>query len=136
MNVSVIGDYTMTYRATDNAGYTGEAVRTVTVVAAQPLAAPSNLTALVENIGRGRNKTKTVTLTWTDNSTAENAFVIERCEETGKGRNKTCMFGDYAPADADMTTFTDTDVAGKYHYRVKEHDGAQGYSASSNEVKI
>jgi hypothetical protein len=137
VNTAVAGDYTVTYRATDKAGNVGAAVRTVTVVAALPLLAPSNLTALVENIGRGRNKTKNVTLTWTDNSSNELGFYIERCEETGKGRNKTCNFDNsvFASVGVGVTTYPDTDVAGKFHYRVKAYN-AQDSSAYSNEVKI
>ena len=136
LNTSVVGDYTVTYRATDSAGNVGQATRTVTVVATQPLAAPSDLTASLQTSGKGRNKTMTVTLTWTDNSTGETGFVIERCEETGKGRNKICVFGDYESVSADTTTFNDVGVAGKFHYRVKAHDDASNYSDPSNEVNI
>lgn len=41
----------------------------------------------------------------------------------------------YASVGANITTFTDIGVAGRFHYRVKAYN-AQGDSLYSNEVKI
>jgi len=137
IDTNVAGDYTVTYRATDNAGNVDQAARTVTVVTAPSLAAPSDLTASVQTSGKGRIKIKTVTLTWTDNSANEAGFDIERCEEAGKGRDKTCIFsGDVlASVGADTETHKDDAGSGTFRYRVKARN-AQGSSAYSNEVKI
>ena len=100
-------------------------------------AAPTNLTASVETTGKGKDKVVTgVTLNWTDNADNEDEFVIERCEETGKGKNKTCVFAGIATVGADVTTFFDNSPgSGTLKYRVKASN-ATGDSAYSNEVKI
>ena len=101
---------------------------------------PSNLTATVTRSGKGKNATKSVTLNWTDNSTGsqnEDSFQVERCEEIGPKKNKTCAFSDYhSPVSQDVTSFSDPEtLSGTYKYRVRAVKGTQE-TASSNEVKI
>jgi hypothetical protein len=132
-----IGTTIVTWTATDASGNSASDTQNVIVEApvAQPPAAPSNLTASVENNGRGRDKTKIATLNWTDNSGNETSFIIERCEETGKGKNKTCIFAPYDSVGANVTTYTDVPVSGNFKYRVKAGN-ENGHSAYTNEVKI
>jgi hypothetical protein len=98
-------------------------------------AAPSNLTATVANSGRGKTKTITVTLNWKDNSGNETSFIIERCQETGKGKNKSCVFAPYVSVGANVNTYIDSQVSGVFKYRVKANN-ANGNSTYTNEVKI
>ena len=102
----------------------------------RPTICPSGLTASVESTGRGKKKVVTgVTLSWTDNATNEDDFVIERCQETGKGRNKACNFAEIATVGEDITSFSDSPGSGTYKYRIKARN-ATGHSAYSNTVKI
>lgn len=66
-------------------------------------------------------------LTWTDNSANELAFAIERAEgEAGE-------FAEVARVDADVTTYSDTDLKPStlYRYRVRAGNNA-GWSEYSN----
>ena len=128
----------MTLTVTDNDGDSDSVNLSVTVTAPSlPPAAPTNLTASVESTGNGKKKVViSVQLDWSDNSNNEDDFVIERCEETGKGRNKTCNFADYATVGANNSSFTDDSPgSGTIKYRVKARN-AQGDSAYTNVVKI
>ncbi len=101
--------------------------------------APSNLTASVSTSGSRKNAIKTVNLTWADNSNGvdnEDIFIIERCQETGKGNSKTCVFGQYATVGSDVNSFSESTNSSTYMYRVKAHRGSDNDTAYSNEVKI
>ena len=99
------------------------------------LPAPTNLTASVTTSGKGKNATKSVNLNWQDNSSNEDQFVLERCQETGKGNNKTCTFGVLATVGANVTNFADNPGSGTFKYRIKASNTASD-SSYSNEVKI
>jgi hypothetical protein len=99
-------------------------------------AAPTNLTASVQSSGKGKKRVVTgIALNWTDNAGNEDVFVIERCEETGRGRSKSCEFTEIATAGANSTSFSDSPGSGTYQYRVKARN-TDGDSAYSNIVKI
>ena len=101
--------------------------------------APSNLTASVSTSGKGKKATKNVSLNWADNSNGvdnEDIFVIERCLESGKGKNKACNFSQHATRGQDVTTFSESPGSGTYKYRVKARRGSGDDTAYSNEVKI
>ena len=99
--------------------------------------APTDLTAAVTREGRGKNATKSVTLFWADNTSEEDSFVIERCQETGSKKNKACNFAPYATVGADVTTYVDPEtLTGTYKYRVQAHKSTGETTAYSNEVKI
>jgi len=99
--------------------------------------APSDLTAAVTREGRGKNATKTVTLFWTDNSSEEDNFVIERCEETGSKKNKTCSFAEHSTVGPGITTYDDPEtLSGTYRYRVKASKSTGETTSPTNEVKI
>ncbi|MEQ1758998.1 MAG: fibronectin type III domain-containing protein, partial [Vicinamibacterales bacterium] len=88
-----------------------------------PMAAP---TALVATSPSGTE----VLLTWTDNSTNETTFHIERSLNGGP-------FVEVATLGTDATGYTDGEVVGgtPYAYRVRAN-GAFGFSAYSNEVSV
>jgi titin len=87
-----------------------------------PLNAPSNLTATVLSYSQ-------IKLTWTDNSSDEQYFHIER--KTGASGTYSYLTDVYANA----TTYTDTSALHntEYYYRVRAYNGG-GYSAYSNEA--
>lgn len=129
-----VGTNSWTVEVSDGNGGSDTTVVTITVAAPVPQA-PSGLTATVQTSGKGKNKTKDVTLNWNDNSNNEEDFVIERCQETGKGRNKVCYFSVLGGVAANLTTFSDSPGSGTFKYRVKASNG-NGDSGYSNEVKI
>jgi titin len=92
-------------------------VASATTRAAPP--APSNLVATAFSSSR-------IDLSWTDNSTYESGFKIERSSD---GVN----FVEIGTRAANFTTFFNTGLAADtaYHYRVRAYDGAN-YSAYSN----
>ena len=87
--------------------------------------APSNLT------GTATSSTS-IGLSWTDNSSDETVFKIERC--TG---NNCTNFGEIAQVGANVTSYPDTGLAKNtwYRYRVRASNG-NGDSAYSNTVTI
>jgi hypothetical protein len=87
----------------------------------QPPNAPSNLQASVISTTR-------IDLSWTDNSTDEDGFKIER--KIGAG-----AFAPLQTLGANVTSFSDTTVSASttYTYRVRSFNAAGGDSAWSNE---
>jgi titin len=90
-----------------------------------PPNAPSGLTATPSPLS---DQPPTVTLNWTDNSTNETGFAIER-------RNGAGVFVQIATVGANVTAFLDTTVQPKttYTYRVRAFNVA-GFSLYSNEA--
>jgi len=132
------GTYTVSLTVTDNGGASASTSKTLTVAANPnaPPAAPSDLTAAVQTVGRGSSRTLVVTLAWTDNSSNESGFVLERCTQTGKGKNSTCTYSTLDDTlGPNTTSYMDTTANGSYKYRVRAHNG-NGSSAYSNEVSI
>jgi glucose/arabinose dehydrogenase len=115
------GSYTFRVRASGSptdSGYSNTASATVTDP--PPPAAPSNLVA-----GDGVNQS---VLTWTDTSSTETGFEIERKLQ---GELDT-SYAQVGTTSANVATFTNTSVpAGVYTYRVKATNGS-GDSAPSN----
>ncbi len=121
------------FNAGGNSNYSNEAQATTLDAPAEPPAAPSNLTATSVTTGKGKNKVLvSVDLAWQDNSNNEDQFVIERCIETGKGRNRTCNFAELATVAANTVAYSDEAVTrgNTYRYRVKARNtgGDSGYS--------
>ena len=103
---------------TDNGGATGSSNVTITVNPAPTLNAPSNLTATVSS--------KTVTLHWTDNSTNEDGFYIERAVNT-----KNPSFSRVGQAGANVTTYSETVSSGSYLYRAQAFNATMVSAYSS-----
>jgi Bacterial Ig-like domain/Calcineurin-like phosphoesterase/Fibronectin type III domain len=129
-------DYSTTYTATVKGGANGvkdtagnplsaDEVWTFTTQAAA-LSAPSNLSATRS----GSPTNQRIDLSWTDNSSSEAGFVIER----SKDNNFTTVDQTYTPS-ANSTSYHDsTNLLGKttYYYRVFAVDSTGTRSAQSN----
>lgn len=101
-----------------------------------PPAAPTNLSADVVKVGKGKRATiVSIDLQWLDQANNEDGFIIERCLEQGKGKRKTCVFSEIDRINAnDVTNYSDTSFPdGSLQYRVKAFNQA-GESGSSNVV--
>lgn len=90
------------------------------------LAAPAAPTALT-----AASRRRVVTLTWTDNSTNETAFLIERSASPGDG------FVQIAETGSNVNVFDDTTASRKttYYYRVRAANGA-ARSAYTNVASV
>jgi serine protease len=115
--------YTYRVRATNGggpSGYSNEASATTDATPQAP-AAPSNLSATAA----GQTQ---INLAWTDNSTNEEGFKIERCAGAG------CSdFAQIAAVGANVTTYNNTGLTSgaSYSYRVRANNGG-GDSEYSN----
>ena len=101
--------------------------------------APSDMSASLNKTGRGNTASINVSLNWVDNSSGadnEDSFIIERCEETGNGRTKTCNFSEHATISRDITFYEEIPGSGTFKYRVKARRGAGDDTGYSNEVEI
>jgi len=115
---SVAGTFTATLTVTDTQGATGTATVGITVsTAPAPPAAPSNATASVSG--------RTVTVRWTDRSSNETGFYVERAAKA-----KNAVFTRVGQAGADATALVETVTANTWIYRVQAFNanGASGYS--------
>ena len=117
------GTFTATLKVTDNAGATATKSLTITASAPALPAAPTNLTATA-----GANRL--VTLRWTDASSNETGFSIERAVKA-----KTLSFTAVGTVGANVTTFSQTVTAGQWVYRVRAFN-ANGNSAYSNQATL
>jgi len=115
----------------DNGGSSGTTV-----------AAPSNLSGSKIVSGKGKKATiSSIDLSWSDNSDNEDGFSIERCVETGKGKNKTCPFTVLTTVGANSSSYSDpVGASGTYRYRVRAfgtdtETGNTVYSSYSNTVE-
>lgn len=107
----------------------GLALAAALITAPASHAAPSGPSNLIASVDRDFR----VTLTWTDNSTAENGFVIERCT----GYFVCGSYGEVGNVGANVTTFTDgfEVYSGAMNYRVRAYD-ASGWSAPTASVAV
>ena len=116
------GTYTAHLTVTDDDGATASTIVTITVTAPTP-AAPASLTATATT-------TSQVNLAWTDNSSNEDGFKIERCS----GNNCT-NFAQVATVGTNVRTYSNTGLAKNtfYTYRVRAYNsfGNSGYSNTS-----
>ena len=121
---STAGTYTARLTVTDNQGATGTTITSITVNAAP--AAPSAPTNLSASVGAGR----VVTLRWTDTSTNETAFTIERAPKA-----RTLVFAAVGSVGANTTTWQQTVAAGQWVFRVRASN-AIGNSPYSNTATV
>ena len=116
------GTYSARLTVTDNQGATHATTLTI-VVSPGPTApaAPSNLAA---SVGSGR----LVTLNWTDTASNETGFHVERAAKA-----KTLQFSRIATLGANVRTYSRTETAGTWVYRVQAYNdvGASAYSNSA-----
>ena len=117
------GTFIATLKVTDNAGATATKSLTITASAPAPPAAPTNLTATA-----GANRL--VALRWTDASSNETGFSIERAVKA-----KTLSFTAVGSVGANVSTFSQTVTAGQWVYRVRAFN-ANGNSAYSNQATL
>jgi len=121
----------------DNLGATDNASIAITVNADPngPPAAPTNLSANKTVSGKRRNKTIKVDLNWQDNTQNESDFVLERCQQLGKRKNRICTYGVLATLAQNAASYTETLSSGTYQYRLKAIN-TYGSSSYSNIVKV
>jgi PKD repeat protein len=119
------GAYTATLTVTDNRGSTASASVGVTATAdPNAIAAPSGLTASVSRTG-------VVTLRWTDNSSNEQGFAIERAAQGSTS------FAQVGQVGTNVSTFAQATPSGRYVFRVRAFNTtAGGVSAYSNQVSV
>jgi subtilisin family serine protease len=120
------GNHNITAKVTNSGGVSDTSTITVSIVNPNLPAAPSNLAATVN----GSN----VILTWTDNSSNESGFRLER-KKSGGG-SWTTINSSIGPATGTGSTVTYTDSPGKgnWQYRVSAFNTTYGTSAPSNVV--
>jgi hypothetical protein len=94
------------------------------------LAAPSNLTA----VRSGSLRKQRIALSWTDNSSSEARFVIERSTTSSFSSGTTKTF----TVPANTTSYTDGALQRRttYYYRVFAEDSTSTRSAPSNVVSV
>jgi len=110
---------------TDDRGATASATAAITATTdPNVIAAPSGLTASVSRTG-------VVTLRWTDSSTNEQGFSIERAPQGSTS------FGQVGQVGANVTTFAQATPGGRYVFRVRAFNSTTGrVSAYSNQVSV
>lgn len=109
-----------------NSGYSNVAVAT-TPAPPPPPSAPTNLSANAVS-------TSQINLSWQDNSSDENAFIVERC--TGAGCTN---FNALATVSPNTTTYTDVGLSSNtmYRYRVSAYNvWGRSYSAVSEATTL
>ena len=118
------GTYTATLTVTDNGGATGSTQVTIqATVDPNILNAPGNLT--------GSASSRTVTLRWSDNSTNEEGFYIERAPKS------TGMFARVGQVGTNTVSFSEKLARATYLYRVQAFNLTTGrVSPYSNQVQV
>jgi hypothetical protein len=110
----------MAYNSGGNSSYSSEANATTSAAAAP--AAPSGLSATAASSSQ-------IDLSWTDNSSNETGFKIER--KTGSGGT----YAQIATVSADVTSYSSTGLTASttYYYRIRAYN-SNGNSSYSNEA--
>ncbi len=118
------GTYTAQVTVKDNSGATASATANVTAtIDPNAIAAPANL--------RGSGTRGAATLTWTDKSTNESGFHIERA---AGGSSAYTVVG---TVGANVSGFSQSVARGTYNYRVQAFNQSTGrVSAYSNVVSV
>jgi uncharacterized repeat protein (TIGR03803 family)/VCBS repeat-containing protein len=123
-NSGTTGTDTFTFTAHDGT-VTSNAAAIMVTITGLPVA-PSNLTATVQYSGSGKNKSvQGVKLNWTDNSSDEILFRIQRCQVTVKNNTVTCTYPSTSSmtATANANSYDDSLTrSGTYRYRVRSEN--------------
>ncbi|MEA3372415.1 MAG: PKD domain-containing protein [Campylobacterota bacterium] len=118
------GDFTITLTVTDNGGETGSATAAISAIDPNSLNAPTGLVASVDG--------STVNLSWSDNSSSEEFFIIQRAEKIRGKYN----FADIESTNTNVSTFSNSGLElGTYKYRVYAKKG-EITSEYSNEILV
>jgi PKD repeat protein len=119
------GTWVATLTVTDDRGATGKATVSITATTdPNVIAAPTGLAGSVSRTG-------VVTLTWTDNSTNETGFSIERAPAG------TTSFAVVGSVGANGKTFSQSSPSGRWAYRVRAVNSTTGKTSGySNTVTI
>jgi|GEM_PF-1587001 len=106
-----------------NDGLLNSTAVTRALIVKSPVETPTNLTAAIVS--------NAVKLSWTDNSSSEDGFIIERSE----GNNT--LYSELTRAGSNTVTYSDANIVNgkKYYYRIAAYDGTLT-SDYSNEVNI
>lgn len=120
------GNFNASLTVTDNMGASSSDYTAITVYPdPNVIKAPTNLSGSV-------SKT-TVTLRWTDNSTNEEGFYIER----GIKIKATTNYQPVGHVGSNVTTYTETVASGTYYYRVQAYNLTTGkVSGYSNAIQV
>jgi hypothetical protein len=125
-----VSAYNATTSGTSSPSNAATATTSPSVVVVSVPAAPSNLNAATVS-GMG------IKLTWTDNSTNETGFAIERASYNKNGRLGS--WSQIATVGAGVTSYNDTSVNSRtsYDYRIRSYNSA-GYSSYvyANQSKV
>ncbi len=123
------GVFIATLTVTDDEGAQDSATVSITATDPNVINAPSNLTATLSG--------KTVTLRWSDNSSNDTGFYVERAPKTGKGAGIYTRIGTVTVYTANPITSTDQPGSGSYNYRVQAFNSATGrVSGYSNTATV
>jgi PKD repeat protein len=118
------GAFTAILTVTDNDGAQAEASIVITVSDPTVIHPPSGLAAKASG--------RTVTLSWTDSSSNETGFYIERAAKA-----KVLNYARIGVAGANATAFTEIVSAGTYYYRIQAFNNLTGaVSSYSNAVSV
>ncbi len=126
---SAAGTYTIRLTVTDDKGAVTSKTTSVTAIDGSIVKAPTRLNESVNG--------KQASLTWTDNSSNETNFVIERGQKSSKWGSIT--FTEVARVGANVTKFSETLSTGTYYYRVKAintNTGIQSAYTSTVNIRI
>jgi len=130
------GDFIATLTVTDDVGDSASDTVNISVTADQNTAplAPSELTATFNVSGKGKARTRTLVLNWVDHSANEDYFIVESCQEIGKGKSKTCAYSDLTSLAADTVSYIPATHKGTFKYKVRAVNSF-GFGRS-NTVKV
>ncbi len=120
-----VGVFRYRLRAVNSAGNSAFTTWTQVTVALQPPAAPSGLAAM--DLGDNSN----VRITWTDNSSNETGFDLQRQTQSGGNWSSSTTVS----LGANLTQRTEARGPGTYRYRIRSKNGA-GQSAYTGWVNV
>ena len=120
------GKFTATLTITDNSGAKVSDNKIITVIDPNIINAPASV-----SLASSQNS---ITLLWSDNSSNETNFVIERAIKT---KSSISAYTKVGLVESNITKFTESLTSGTHYYRVKAINSLTGLeSAYSNSLSI